>query len=745
MTTISRNTGTEEWTVQTGVSDIVTAINAGISVAGWIGGLDSVQRTRQYCSRWLFQFTSGSTEIIKVDLPPTKIGLLTSEGLKILEDKDSAEAFGGDVFTQWLGVTLCALAFHCGKRAAVDLLVEGMVPGYFPEIASNESLKDSLKQQIQDNIDKILNEGAARSLPKLFEDQAFDLGPGDREFLQRKFRRSDDDSQPPTETDFVAGFLRWYSTKPISTTPYLTRSGLVMRVTACLRAVGYNLEPGRLWDGRGEPPKVLRAPILVSGGTYVDVPTDKHLFPPGTITPESGAIYYTLSTVGAFCVNSFYHLAEVTQQECQTYWMMVYKYIHDTFSCKWIVTKVPANNRSGKTPDIIARFHHLSHQQPSAYALELAAIYFPTCSGMLAHCYESIGDQKTLDCVRETSGAIGDYDPLPVELQRFRVITACIVLAITELLVGSDFERTKHVATLELDMDDSLKILTEALANGLTSGLPLWEAAVIVSAMHAGTDTEPIEALRKRKSPGHRIATLGRRAGTFCVVPKLLLNMEPSTAALGFECLNIFIGNVPIDADGWILDGSTIHKSFSLTNEKYPEPSTPTDASFDLERNAAPPETPYLGVPTSGRPNEPLYIGLERPRHYASQHVLLTGRVNGNVIAQVSLRDVLRALVRSLVLGNDECQGHNTEPKLIVLNTTTSQWRQRQFKMHEKWNIFLHTYGDRAWTLFAAGQIEYLGGMMVFTCPQCVQKEMATTNGSIMAAMVDCRDRKSVV
>jgi hypothetical protein len=737
MTTISRRPGMGEWTYQVGAGDVIATINAAIGVAGWVGGLDSVRKTGQFCTRWLSQFSSNSTAVINVDLPPTRIGMLTSEGLIILEDDDCANAFGGDGLTQWLGITLCALAFYCGKRAAVDLMMEGMVPGYFPEIAKNEPLKDSLKQQIQDNIDRILNEGAARGLPKLFADGALDFGPGDQEFLQTKFKGNDEDNRPPKETDFVAGFLRWYSTKPESVAPYFTRCGLVIKVAACLRAVGYKLEPSISWDGQGAPPIALRAPILVSCGTSTDVPTDENLFPPGIIAPDCHAVYYTISTVGALCMNSFYHLAEVTQEECQTYWINVRDHVHNTFTCAW---DVPVDDRKGQILDVAAHFHFSGREDcADPYALGLAAIYFPKLSSMLAHCYKSIGDQKTLDCVRDTSERIGDYDALPVELQRFRVITTCIVLAFTGLLVGSDFEKKRHVATLDLGMDDSLKMLTESLASGLTSGLPLWEAAAIVSALHAGTDTEPIEALRQRKSPASRIAILGRRAGTFCVIPKLLLNMKPSHAALGFACLDTFIGNVPIDADGWILDGTTPLKSFNLTKEEYVSPLTRADTSLDLERNVPPPSTPYLGTPACGRPDVPLYIGIERPRHYASQHMLLTGRVAGSIVAQVSVRDVLRALVRSLVIAEIECPGHDTEPQLNVLNTKTSQWRERQFKMHEKWNIFLHTCGDKAWGLFAAGQIEYLGGIMVFKCPQCVQKRINSTNRGIMAAMVDCR------
>lgn len=75
---------------------------------------------------------------------------------------------------------------------------------------------------------------------------------------------------------------------------------------------------------------------------------------------------------------------------------------------------------------------------------------------------------------------IADYDVLPAELERFQVIVTCIILAFAELLIGSDFETEKHVATLELSMYDSLKILTESLASGLTFGLPRWEAAAIV-------------------------------------------------------------------------------------------------------------------------------------------------------------------------------------------------------------------------------------------------------------------------
>jgi hypothetical protein len=199
----------DKWSIQSGASDLMAAYTMATGIGGWVGGSEGFQAWRGACSRWL-GISTITTDLakMKLDLPALEVAVLTGDGIKIFEDNSGDEAFGGDQVTQWLGANLCALAYNCGNHAAVDLLVESMVPNLFPTIQKNPSLKDSLHKVLLDHVLKIVNEGAARKFPTRFMDATSHLPDGDKAYLKKKLNGAGvDDRKVQKETDFVAGFL----------------------------------------------------------------------------------------------------------------------------------------------------------------------------------------------------------------------------------------------------------------------------------------------------------------------------------------------------------------------------------------------------------------------------------------------------------------------------------------------------------------------------------------------------------
>jgi hypothetical protein len=693
---------------------------------------------------------ASDIEKLRIEDSSLEVAMLTSGGVKILDDETSP-AFGGtDRLGQWLAANLCALAFVCGEGAAVNLLLEAMVPNVFPLLSEDPVLKDGLQKVLQDHVSRILNEGAARKLTAKFMEVTADLPPGDMEHMRQRISgEGKDDRKVQNETDFVAGFLWWLTTDD-DNEPYLTRSGMVMRAAACLKSLGCwsNLASGKTWGGEGQVPVAGRAPILVLGGVEKAsrVETDKHVFLPGVIPPGQPPVYYRLSAVGGAFVNSFHNFADVRAEQCQNCWNRTRLFVRRSFGSQWTVPEAEGKN------DIEVRFNRLSADDEchNAFAVTLACIYFPAAATILGHCFEDIAmTQEAMDTVQAAVDAIGGYDTLPPALQLFRVVCACVVLAFAELLAGQEFATLRHVASLDLECSDYLEILAKTVNTGLADdrtarGLPFWRATALVAAVHAGTDGEAVEALRQRDRPGDLVALLGRRAGIFAVVPRLLVDMRPAASAMGLVCLDRLVANVPCDEEGWFKDGTPPKPSFEFSNE--PAETKPPD-HFEDEAVSQPPcldlerqdrsgaqaswVKPFVGAPAASKPDIPLYLGIERPRHYGARQVLLSGRVNGHIIAQVSVRDVLRVLVRSIGVANTACPGHNDseQPSFNVLNISTSQWIQRDFIHHEMWNVFLHTNGNAAWTLFAAGQTAHYGSLIVLGCPQCAQLALRSRPG----------------
>ena len=121
----------------------------------------------------------------------------------------------------------------------------------------SEEIADALYGQLNDetHIQRILNEGAARGLTKLFASvmTALNLPEGDREWLHANLSTEDDKILLPTEIQMVVGMLKWLHSDDRRS--YATRSALVAQVTLCLKRVGYTIGKIQVWDGLGNYPQ----------------------------------------------------------------------------------------------------------------------------------------------------------------------------------------------------------------------------------------------------------------------------------------------------------------------------------------------------------------------------------------------------------------------------------------------------------------------------------------------------------
>jgi hypothetical protein len=81
-------------------------------------------------------------------------------------------------------------------------------PVLFP---TSGGITEALHSELNDNLRRILNEGAARGLTKLFTNTINILGVtyGDRPCLRNHLRMSDEDETFPTEIAMVGGLLKW--------------------------------------------------------------------------------------------------------------------------------------------------------------------------------------------------------------------------------------------------------------------------------------------------------------------------------------------------------------------------------------------------------------------------------------------------------------------------------------------------------------------------------------------------------
>lgn len=687
---------------QVGTADIVNVLSAAHSAYGWLGGLDGARFLLSKIPNAFSQKIKALQLDRNLRLRPITAEVLTAAGAILFSLENTNDAFGGDVRTQLIGLTLCALAHEMDGAIAVQLFKICMLDELFE---GSSEMANAIHGQLNDesHMQQILNEGAARGLTQVFISATAGLGvaEGDRQWL-RKMLYSDDDMVPlTTEVQMVGGLLKWIVSGDTNT--YATRSALVSRVAACLRSIGYQIGTIQTWDGTGVFPAHLNrnAVVLVLGG-YSQ--TDRLMLDAEEFQQESRTLHYNYKTVGAMLLNALGNQSDTFPEVFQDHFESIYQYFERAgepiYELNGVITDMQAKYRQASSPT-----------QSTPLAKRLAAIYFPLSAEIVAHCYSRIATEDILGKLKDHHALVGGFQYIPEAVCVFRAVTAAIVISIASRFGAPNFRESQHAISLSLTNSGWLDCMCKALDRALASGLKYNEIVAALAVIHSAQDPE--EALQAKSS------VVAWRCGIYSVVPSLLLSMRASPEAIAPKCIDTYWANVIAQENGSINSATTesLLTDLSLIEEIQGGNSSSLQS---LSR-------PWTGSLQPGPSDVPLYITIERPYHYSRPDLCFVGRIGGSVVGSTGVLDVLRGLLRNLD-EPDHCPGHVSP--LAVINVKASQWAQnrRTKPVGERVHTYVPVQHDDCWAIFLLGQSCYFNGRLALRCADCTVERAGSSS-----------------
>lgn len=356
---------------------------------------------------------------------------------------DAQDSFGGDIRTQVIGTTLCALAHEFDSVAAVNLFRQSLMPYLFGE---KTPLLDTLQSQLLEGstFQKILNEGASRGLNDLFIDTSTRLGlPVSGQGWRQRMPGQEDEDELLGEVKLVAGFLKWFVEG--TGIEYRTRSGCVARIAAYLKAVGYNIGSIQTWVGFGIPPSSLgsKCLILVLGGFSETDP----LMEGGedSQTPnQPPRLHYQHSTTGVLLLTALGDAPKIPPETLQEDFEQVLDYVENHLSIDYFP----------QPGEALARYNwRVAEPDPTPSAIRLASVYFPACAELVAPCFKRIANETYINLITERRFR-GMMSPDKKELGRFRAITASVVIAVVSRFAPNTFKKVRHATDIDLHDED---------------------------------------------------------------------------------------------------------------------------------------------------------------------------------------------------------------------------------------------------------------------------------------------------
>lgn len=692
--------------IQVSVPDFVATFTAGYSLSGYLGGFDSYRTILGYMRSTFFEERLQELQLDRnIRLRDTDVHVLTGSGPMSLQVPNSKASFGGDLRTQFIGLTLCALAHEIYDHGAVDLFWTFLAPHFF---GGENVFMDALNLQLHDDsvLKRILNEGASRGLTTLFNDQA---ASSPLPSIGFRWSSQGDSFAEITELRMVGGLLRWIvdGSKGI----YRTRSGLVARVALYLKAVGYSIGNIQSWDGIDPPPPGPgpRAVILVTGGSSQ---TDPLMAGPEEFAPDAQnhplVFHYTWRTVGATLFQSLAYPSTSSLEVLQTRFEDIYRHIEELVHVTYQLSN------SGTTEDVTACFRWQQTDPSNGNARAIAGIYFPLSAHHVASFYRDIATDDLVSCVRDRSrrSVCLVANELEPNIVQYRATTAIIILALTSRLSPSDFETARHCTRMDLRDESWIRGMCSVLDRGVMGQMPLSHAAWLLGATHANVPVDS-EGIADNKNQGSD-NIIGYQSGIYTVLLRLLVNMKPSSEAVGLTCKDVFFANLEACRDGTIRTSSS-DTVFPEVNDRHNPQENALIRAGDI----------WSGAPVGGEPDTALYLNFERSVRSRGEPLLcLAGRIQGMPTATVSIIDVLKVILLSL----DEPASCNHTVYPDVINVPTSRWNsKRQYKPIGTLSkpTFISTAGDDAWTLFVAGQAAIFNPRIVFRCIRCAKDKAA--------------------
>ncbi|KAM0190597.1 hypothetical protein ACHAPI_009353 [Fusarium lateritium] len=600
-----------------------------------------------------------------VKLSATDVHILTGNGPVPFGVDNADSSFGGDRRTQLIGLTLCALAHEIDQFHAVELFMSFLAPHFFGD---QHIFKNALNIQLRDRsvLKRILNEGASRGWTDEFN-RVTGAASLPLQNIRDSFRNRP--FSDIAELHMVAGLLRWV-TKEFPGT-YKTRSSLTARVALYLKHVGYGIGTIQSCvNGAQQPPQLgPHAVLLVLGGSSL---TDNLMAAPQDLNLEDYdrpyGKHYTQETID------------------------IYEGIKDAVSVVYFL------NEDGKDwmKGVSVRFEWRKSPAVKPIARSLASIYFPTSHEKVAPFYEPIATDEMLQCARNSSrrSVCPADDELEAAVVKFRAFTASVILALVAQLAPDDFKKKRHCTRMELEDEAWIKRMCSVLdksigdENSASIAQAMWLLGAVHTELLIGSDDAP------ENTTGRPRDLIGYQSGIYTVLLRLLIYMEPSQQAVGLACSDTFFANLEPHSDGSIWG--------SLSSTVFPEVAGQSDV---LTSEITPHTGRWTGEPLLAPPSSGLYLNFERSIHSRDGPLLcFVGRIDGAPLAEIGLLDALKVILLSL---NEPAECSHADQNTQVMNVKTSEWI---YKSTDKpagtcnTPTFIPVMGDKAWTVFLAGQ-----------------------------------------
>ena len=695
---------------QVGTIDVVNTWSAASSMYGWLGG---TERLRFLLDRLPFRNRAEERlHELKLDhqlrLQPLQALVLTSSGPLVAHMDDMRDSFGGDLRTQVIGTTICALAHELDRFAAATLFRSFMMPYLFGE---ERFLLDALQSQLVEasTLQKIVNEGSSRGLNDLFIKTVARSGLPVTGQTWRNLTQFEKGNNPlQGEVKLVAGFLRWFTDS--SGLEYRTRSALVARIAAYLKAVGYSIGSLHIWAGLGEPPKPIgaRCLLLVIGGSSE---TDTCVADPEQLQNLNlkPKLHYQYSTIGALLLSAMGAVVDVAPETLQEDFQHIFAYIEEHLSMTYLT----------EDDSLYATYNWKNpNRSVTPTATRLASLHFPETAEVVAPCFSRVASETYLDLIRRRQ-VDKQIRHDSKELGRFRATNASIVIAIISRFAPSTFASTRHATDLDLYDKFWLSDMCEFLDQ--VKKPSYGEIVYALAQIHIGPALEGVDenmglSFTKLSSRANkRQNAIAWREGMYSVVPSLLLRQDLSPENIELVCLDHFWANVRTRQDGSIY--SSLGPGVQRYDVNISASSSSTDISSLERQGHRTSRDPLLGLPEASAADRPLYLCLGTPMHTdSSDELCYVAWINGSVAGTVGITQVLAKLLASNV-EPEVCPGHDVTPHFI--NIRTSMWAQKYWEKPQSTQhpILVSARGDTGWAKFAAGQVH--DGRIVFRCPTC--------------------------
>lgn len=691
--------------LQIGPPDLLATATLVTSMWNHFGGLKNLVR--------IFQYIPGLSSLTRVndlgfkpqDLPAT-CHILTTHGIRHLNDSDPKNCFGGDARTQLVGFTICALSHLFGQEFGVRMFMKFMASAILEETV-DPGVKDLLYAQLTDNAHHIIREGVARSLPSRFEEAIRDTCLPTLACTESRSLGTDD--------QYIGGLLRWIVQRRRS--HYLTRSADVVRVAACLKSVGWLIGPIRI-SSNDSPPGAYDGLTLLTTGYHE---TDRLAFDDGDGPISEGDVnhihHYRNETVGSMLFLALGAPDELSPEKIQDDFYRINSKIRKKLSFTWVVER---HDQDGHGPTLSALPQWTKKASGkkttgSRVSVALACRFFDSkTADNVAECFDGFASDDINQKIRRFEEANDDEAVEPECVQRWKIIVVCIILSIAEILGGDDYSSLAHATQLDLyrahdyEGNTALQLLS-GLLRDFEKGLHFGAVLRLLATCHVGTPLTNID-------PSHNVwstRTIGYQGNGYTVLPNLLFNMSVDRSSIGFRCTNLVFDNLPShDINGYVETVSSDDWSSYATGEEN------KGKQAVIARHSS-----LVSEPQWEAPDVPLYLGLERGRlDYApmQKEVAFAGRIHGELIGVSGIYDMIVTLVNSFNKTRT-CTGHHEPAKALVIKASTWMGKRRQRPMDgtNQYHTYIPVRGSQPWALFLAGQIMNIDGRLCFDCYDC--------------------------